>query len=233
MKTTSKIAVAAFAVALPLSGCATYDQQSRTTKGAVIGTAGGAAVGSAIGAVAGGGKGAWKGALIGAALGGVGGGLIGHYQDKQAAEMQAILAEQDRLRREQENIYISLGSDVLFTSGSAQLQPGGRDKLRELAGIMARYPRTYVSIVGHTDSRGSEQSNIELSQRRARAVADELVSQGVSSGRIRTRGEGESKPIASNETPEGRQMNRRVDITVSPDEGLREEAANAPAEEPR
>ncbi len=212
-------------IALSLPGCQAYQQQSGTTKGAVLGTVGGAAIGSAIGAIADGGEGAWKGAAIGAAIGGVGGGLLGNYMDKQAREMQAVLSEQDRIRREQETIYISLGSDVLFDSGSAAVQPGARNKLLEVGGILSKYPRTLVTITGHTDSRGAEEMNYELSLRRARAVAEQLTADGVSSARISTRGDGESRPVANNETREGRQLNRRVELVIKPDSGLRAEHA--------
>lgn len=212
---------------IALAGCAAWQDQSRTTKGAVYGAGAGAAAGSAIGAIAGGGQGAWKGAAIGAVVGAVGGGLLGNYMDKQANEMQQVLSEQDRLRREQDKIYVSLGSDVLFESGQATLQPGARAKLRELADVMARYPQTTVTIVGHTDSRGSAELNDRLSRERAQAVADELTAYGVAPDRIVTRGAGASQPIASNATPEGRQQNRRVDITVAPTESLRAESERA------
>lgn len=224
MSTTMRRAAAVTACALALNGCAAWEQQSRTTKGAVYGTAAGAAAGSAIGAIAGGGEGAWKGAAIGAVVGAVGGGLMGHYMDKQAEEMQAVIDQNDRLRKEQETIYLSLGSDVLFDSGKATLQPGARTKLAELAGILAKYPRTVVSITGNTDSRGSDELNDRLSKERAQAVADELVAHGVNPARILTFGAGASNPVATNATPEGRQQNRRVDIVVKPDEGLKQES---------
>ncbi len=162
-------------------------------------------------------------AEIGAVVGLLGGGLIGSYLDNQAKEMQAVLGEQDRLRQEQERLNVTLASDVLFSSGSATLYPGGRDKLRQFAGVLSRYPRTTVQITGHTDSRGSEQSNDELSRRRAQAVADELVADRVDRGRISPRGAGAAQPVPTNETPEGRAQNRRVEIAVTPDEGMRTE----------
>lgn len=222
--------VTAIACALTLSGCAAWERQNRTTKGAVYGTAAGAAAGSAIGAIAGGGSGAWKGAAIGAAVGAIGGGLMGHYMDKQAEEMQRVVDANDRLRKEQETIYLSLGTDVLFDSGKATLQPGARTKLRELAGILAKYPRTIVTITGNTDSRGSDELNDRLAKERAQAVAEELIANGVTPERILTFGAGASNPVATNATPEGRQQNRRVDIVVKPDEGLqRESAQQAPS----
>ena len=222
---------------LSLFGCSAMQQNPRTAKGAGIGAAAGAGTGAAIGAIVGGGKGAGKGAAIGAVVGLIGGGLIGNYMDRQAKEMQAVLAEQDRLRQSQEQLQVVMASDVMFSSGSAALQPGAHEKLRRFADVLNRYPRTTVQIIGHTDSRGSEESNDELSRRRARAVADELIAANVDSSRISTLGRGETQPIATNATAEGRAENRRVEINVNPDEGLRAEQAEsqpgAPKEEPR
>lgn len=238
-----RLTAATVAAAFLLSSCAAWQEQSNTTKGAVYGTAAGAAAGSAIGAIAGGGSGAWKGAAIGAVVGAIGGGLMGNYMDKQAKEMQAVVGENDRLRKEQETIYLSLGSDVLFDSGKATLQPGAQTKLAEVARILTKYPRTIVEITGNTDSRGSAAMNEELSQQRAQAVADALIANGVSPSRIMTRGLGYTNPVATNDTPEGRQQNRRVDIVIKPDEGLKQESAQqqqqqqqggtAPAAEPK
>lgn len=228
-----KIVAGVSLVAITLTGCAAYEGAPRTVKGAGVGAAAGAATGAAIGAIVGGGEGAGKGAAIGAVVGLIGGGLIGNYLDQQAKEMQAILAEQDRLRRQQERLELALSSDILFASGSASLQPGARDKIRQLAGVLNRYPRTTIQVIGHTDARGSEESNLELSRRRAQAVAEELVAAGVSPSRITTLGRGESSPIASNDTPEGRAQNRRVEIIVEPDDSLRREQGGSGAEEPR
>lgn len=220
---SQKVVVGLATVALIAGGCAVYERSPRTVQGAGIGAAAGAATGAAVGAIVGGGKGAGQGAAIGAVLGALGGGLIGNYLDQQAREMEAILAEQDRLRREQGRLDVALSSDILFASGSASLQPGARDKIRQLASVLNRYPRTTIQVIGHTDSRGSEESNLELSRRRAQAVAEELVAAGVSPSRITTFGRGESSPIATNETPEGRAMNRRVELVIQPDESLRRE----------
>jgi outer membrane protein OmpA-like peptidoglycan-associated protein len=199
-----------------VSGCAWWQQQSRTAKGAAYGTGAGAATGAAIGAILGGSEGAWTGAAVGAAVGGLGGTAIGYYMDRQAKEMEQVLARQDRLEREGEALRVSLASDVLFESGSARLQPGAEDKLRELAQVLDRYPRTRVEIVGHTDDRGTEAFNQPLSERRAAAVADVLVRAGVAPHRMSARGLGETRPVAGNATPTGRAMNRRVEILVRP-----------------
>lgn len=215
-----------------LAGCSAIEQNPRAAKGTVIGAATGAGTGAAIGGIVGGGKGAGKGAAIGAVVGAIGGGLIGSYLDQQAREMEAVLAEQDRLRREQERLQVVLASDVLFESGKSYLQPGARDKLRNVAGVLNRYPQTSIQVVGHTDSRGSEESNLELSRRRAEAVADELSASGVSRARMLVRGEGESRPVASNDTAEGRQQNRRVEINIIPEGGVAAQPGDAPPPPP-
>jgi outer membrane protein OmpA-like peptidoglycan-associated protein len=224
----SKNVVASLLAVTLLAGCAAWEGQSRTVKGGVYGTGAGAATGAAIGAVLGGGKGAAKGAAIGAAVGLVGGSLIGNYMDRQAQQMQQVLDRQDVLEKRGEEIYMSLSSDILFTSGSAALAPGADDKLREVAGILQQYPRTMIEIVGHTDSVGSEASNQVLSERRAASVRDALVRYGVSPARIVTRGAGELRPIADNSTPDGRARNRRVDLTIRPDSSFNQQGGQAP-----
>jgi outer membrane protein OmpA-like peptidoglycan-associated protein len=216
MRIAMRITAGVLSAAL-LAGCAAWEGQSRTVKGGVYGTAAGAATGAAIGGIVGGGKAAGKGAAIGAVVGLIGGGLIGNYMDRQAQQMQQVLDRQDRLEKRGEEIYMSLSTDILFSTGSAALAPGADDKLREVAGILQQYPRTMIEIVGHTDSVGSESRNQVLSERRAASVRDALVRDGVSPARIVTRGAGELRPIASNATPEGRMMNRRVDLTIRPD----------------
>ncbi|MBI4517660.1 MAG: OmpA family protein [Deltaproteobacteria bacterium] len=210
------LGVIAVLVVSSLSGCAAWQNTSRTTKGAVLGTAGGAGAGAAIGAIVGGGKGAGKGAAIGAVVGGLAGTGIGYYMEQQAKEMEAVLAEQDRLRRRQDQLDIELSSDVLFESGKAYLQPGARDKLARFAGVLNRYPESRVAVVGHTDNRGSDELNYSLSKQRADAVASVFSASGVSPSRMTTLGEGKSRPVATNETPEGRAQNRRVDVHVMP-----------------
>ena len=217
-------------VLLPLvtaSGCAWWSERSGTTKGAVYGTGAGAAAGAAIGGALGGGEGAWKGAAVGAAVGALGGGLIGNYMDRQKRDMEKVLANQDRIAREGDTLRASLSSDVLFESGSARLQTGADTKLLQIAEVLQRYPRTYVEVTGNTDNRGTEPYNQDLSERRAQAVRDNLVKAGVDGSRVSTRGDGERNPIAGNDTATGRATNRRMDITIRPDEGLAQEQRKA------
>lgn len=215
----TKLVATVLAVSL-MTGCATWQRQNRTVKGAAIGTGAGAATGAAIGGILGGGEGAWKGAAVGAAVGAVGGGLIGNYMDRQAREMEAVLARQDSLERRGDEMIMALSSDLVFTSGSARLQPGGEDKLQQVAGVLMRYPRTTVEITGHTDNVGTEAFNQDLSERRAASVSAALARYGVSPGRMLARGAGELRPLADNSTPEGRARNRRVDVLVRPDQSF-------------
>lgn len=210
------------------TGCATWEGQSKTVKGGVVGGGVGAATGAAIGAAVGGGEGAWKGAAVGAAVGALAGAGIGYYMDNQAQEIERVVDPQDSVDRRGEDIQISLSSDILFASGKAELQPDGKQKLAEVSDVLHRYPRTRVEVVGHTDSKGSEAMNQELSENRANAVARVLVANGVAQNRIVTRGEGELSPIADNNTPEGRARNRRVDLKIEPDNSFQSGSGNVP-----
>lgn len=137
--------------------------------------------------------------------------------------LQARTAEADRLRSElnakqtDRGLTISLG-DVLFDTGKSQLKPGGVREVKKLAQFLREYPQRSVSIEGFTDSQGSEEYNLSLSERRADAVKTELIDSGIDSQRITSKGYGETYPVADNNTSAGRQMNRRVEIVVS-DEG--------------
>lgn len=136
--------------------------------------------------------------------------------DARNAELEArkALAAQETAR----GTVLTLG-DVLFDTGKAILKPGADATLNRVSEFMRRYPQTRLRIEGHTDSQGSERMNYELSQRRAVAVADALTARGVARDRILTEGKGPSMPIASNDTAEGRQRNRRVEMVFSDSSG--------------
>ena len=108
-------------------------------------------------------------------------------------------------------------SDVLFRSGSFELLPGARERLAKVSGIVLAYPSLHVAVEGHTDSVGSDQYNQDLSEHRAQSVRDYFVQQRISAHSIEARGFGKSEPIASNDTAEGRQQNRRVELVLSGD----------------
>ena len=172
MRSRCRIAAATVALVL-VSSCGWWGEQGRTTKGAVYGTGAGAATGAAIGGILGGGEGAWKGAAVGAALGALGGGLIGHYMDNQAKELQKVVDRQDRVERDGETLRLSLASDVLFDSGSATLQPGGEDKLRQVADVLQRYPKTRVEIITRPDETLAAESSRQAPSPREAPPAEE------------------------------------------------------------
>lgn len=202
-----------------LAGCAQWQQSSRTTKGAVTGAAVGAATGILLKQNDPSRRA--KAALIGAAVGATAGGLIGNYMDKQARELQSIRDAQ--VRMEQDKVFLTFGSGILFDVDSSTLKPGAVSNLRQVADVMNRYPQTNITVSGHTDSTGSAQHNQQLSEARARSVANFLQSSGVSPYRVATMGYGASMPVTGNDTPSGRQANRRVEIEIKANQALYEQ----------
>ena len=204
-------------VALTLFGCA--EPMSKTQKGAAYGTAIGAAVGAGLGQAIGGDTGGTLlGAGIGAVVGGLAGAGIGNYMQKQEEELQQQFAasEAASIRRDADVLAVTFKSDMLFDSGSAALKPGAYQEVNRVAQVLIKYPETRIQVAGHTDGDGSEAMNQELSERRAENVRNALVNQGVSASRIRTVGFGETQPIADNSNAAGKQLNRRVVITIAP-----------------
>jgi outer membrane protein OmpA-like peptidoglycan-associated protein len=207
-------------LALAVCGCAT--PMDKTQQGTLIGAGVGAAVGAGLGQAIGRDS---KATLIGAAAGALAGGIAGHaigsYMDRQEQEMRQSLAnvESASIRREQDILAVTFKADVLFDTGSATLKPGGYDEINRVARVLNNYPQTLVRVEGHTDAVGSDSSNQVLSERRAEAVKTALVAQNVDPNRIETIGFGKSKPIATNDTEAGRQLNRRVNILIIPVEG--------------
>jgi outer membrane protein OmpA-like peptidoglycan-associated protein len=197
--------------------CASWN---KTTRGAVIGGAGGAVVGGVIGHAAGN---TILGAIIGAAVGGAAGGIIGSYMDKQAAEMQRDL-EGAEIQRIGEGIKITFDSGILFDIDKSNLRPVSETNLVKLAKILNKYPDTNILIEGHTDDTGTDDYNMALSKDRARSVSHYLATVEVASSRFSIAGYGETQPIVMNDSPEGRQKNRRVDIAVIANDKLKKAA---------
>lgn len=216
MKTNRFMAVMAL-IALVVAGCA--QPMTKTQKGAAYGTAIGAAAGAGLGqAIGGDTKGTLIGAGIGAAVGGLAGAGIGRYMENQEAALQQNFAasESASIRRDADVLRVTFKSDVLFDSGSAALKPGAYQEIDRVSQVLTQYPETRIMVAGHTDSDGSEAFNQDLSIKRAEAVRNALVSQGVSPARITTMGFGETQPVADNSTAAGKQLNRRVVITITP-----------------
>lgn len=206
-------------ISLVVAGCS--QPMTQTQKGTAIGAGTGAAVGAGLGQLIGGDtEGTLIGAGIGAALGGTVGGFYANYMEKQELAMRQQLAgvEGASIQRDAEVLAVTFKSDVLFDVNSYSVKSGGYDELQRVAGVLNNYPQTSIQIAGHTDSTGSEQYNMQLSRQRAEAVKNVLVGYGVAPARLITIGYGESKPIASNANEAGRQINRRVAITITPNQ---------------
>lgn len=201
-----------------LLGCASNGSMNGTQKGAVIGGASGAALGGLIGSKRGN---AGKGAVIGGIAGAVLGGAVGNYMDKQARELEQV-AETERV---DDGIIVTMKDKILFDFNSAELKAGSRASLQKMADVFKKYDKTDMTVTGHTDNVGSADYNLRLSEKRARAVANHLAQLGVARERMRIMGFGFERPVADNDSAEGRAQNRRVEIHIVPNEELRKEDA--------
>ncbi|MGI9336369.1 MAG: OmpA family protein [Gammaproteobacteria bacterium] len=218
--------IAAVIVALGLGACAN-DPYQRTKIGAAAGAVAGAVIGHQLDDDA--------GRYVGGAIGALAGAGVGYYMDEQEQAFERELAEEQRRneleveRLRDDTLKLSLDSEVSFDFGSAALKPAFTPTLDKLVTLLGKYDRTVVHVVGHTDSVGSVASNLTLSKRRADAVGNHLLRNGIASQRVRTEGRGESEPRDSNSTEAGRQLNRRVEIYVKPIvQGQEEKAYEAP-----
>jgi len=207
-----KLSILFLSSALAFS-CATTDDDpnAKAKRGAAVGAAVGAVAGAILGNQAHGQ--ARTGAAIGAAIGAAVGGAAGHRMDQQQKELQQI-PDVEVTRPSENQIDVRLTSDVLFDYNSATLRTESHPALNDLANNFRRYPDEIIDVEGHTDATGSDDYNQNLSERRAFAVKDYLVDQGVAANRINAIGYGKTRPKASNDNPEGRQMNRRVEIHI-------------------
>ena len=185
--------------------------KTKTAKGAGIGAAAGAATGAVIGSMAGQ---AGKGAVIGGLAGTAVGAAIGYKLDQQEKELNKI--PNTTVTREEDKLVVTMSDSILFDVNSAALKPQSMITLDQMADVMVKYPDSDILVKGHTDSTGSEKYNQELSERRSKSVKNYLISNGVSDSRITAIGFGETIPITSNDTDEGRETNRRVEIEIKP-----------------
>ena len=221
IRSIHRLLAAPLAVALlaSLAACATNTGtvlDDKRTQGGILGTLAGAAAGAAIDDHKRG-----RGALIGAAVGGLAGVGVGHYLEKQKQEIDQI--PDANVQQQGDVLTVAFPGDVLFDTGSSSLAPGAFGRLDQLATTLSRYPDSDVIIKGYTDGSGSETFNQTLSEQRADSVRRYLIGKGVSPARLTSLGFGESMPLATNSTPEGRQQNRRVEIEVRPTEQVREQ----------
>lgn len=214
------VPAALLAVLVAGAGCTTIDpytreeKTSKATKGAAIGAAAGAAAGVISGDSS---RERRKRALIGAGVGAIAGGAVGHYMDRQEAELRERLEGTGvSVTRDGDRVILNMPGNVTFDVDSAEIRPAFTEVLDSVALVVEEYEKTLVEVAGHTDSTGSAQYNQQLSERRATSVANYLRGKGIRHDRFLVIGHGESMPIAGNDSPEGRQRNRRVELTLVP-----------------
>jgi outer membrane protein OmpA-like peptidoglycan-associated protein len=212
-----KISAMVLSTALLFSSCASLN---KTQKGGAIGVVGGGAMGAIIGKVAGN---TGLGAIIGAAVGGATGAVIGNKMDKQAKEIEKTVPDA-KVERVGEGIVVEFSSNVLFGYDKSDLSSDAKVNLEKLVKILNVYPDTDIEVQGHTDNKGSEAYNQNLSQTRAGAVSTYLYNKGIANSRIRTKGFGENMPKYDNKTDEGRSQNRRVEFLITANEKMKAEA---------
>ena len=200
-----------------------------TETGALAGGGGGALIGGGIGALAGGKKGALIGAALGGVTGGVSGALIGRYMDKQKEKLDRDL-KSGYVEKQGNKLVVKFNSGILFDTDQAEVKPDAQKELADFARVLREYPDTNLDILGYTDSSGSKEHNLKLSQERAKAVVDYLVSAQVERKRLVSQGLGEEHPATSNATKDGREKNRRVEIHIEANEELKKaDSENAQA----
>jgi outer membrane protein OmpA-like peptidoglycan-associated protein len=206
-----------------LASCATQTGtvlDDKRLQGAVIGAAAGAATGAAVS------KHDGKAAGIGAAVGALAGAGIGHYLENKERAAQELEAIPDAdVAIEGDSVVVSFAGEVMFDSGSRNLTPGALTRLDSVADTINRYPDADVLVMGHTDAVGDEGSNLRLSEDRALMVKNQLVVKGVDPARLTTLGLGESQPLVTNATPEGRAQNRRVELELRPSQRVAQRAS--------
>lgn len=216
---SKRIVGTAFAVALlattaacvtdPVTGQRTI---SKAAIGAGVGLVGGYLAGDVVG-----GRNDRTERIVGAGIGAVAGGAVGAYMDKQERELREKTAGTGvDVVRQGDEIILNMPSAITFAFDRYDVQPQFQTTLSQVAQTLSAYPSTYIDVYGHTDAVGTDAYNQTLSQNRAGSVAGYLSSQGVNSARVATRGFGESQPVASNDTEQGRAANRRVEIRIVP-----------------
>jgi outer membrane protein OmpA-like peptidoglycan-associated protein len=222
----SKLLLAGTSVAILLGGaaCTTMDPYSSTPRrnstgtGVIAGALGGALLGYLTNTSNS--EEGRKNALIGAGIGALGGAAVGQYMDRQQRELEAELSGSGvGVARQGDNLVLRMPSDVTFASNQSAINPRFNATLDDVAGVLNRYDQSIVDIIGHADSDGADDYNLNLSRQRASSVARYLVSRNVLADRLYVDGRGESAPIATNATAEGKAMNRRVEILIRPFRG--------------
>jgi outer membrane protein OmpA-like peptidoglycan-associated protein len=206
------------------TSCDSVKNTNKTQRGATIGAVGGALLGGILGNNLGKGGNGALGAVLGGVIGGVAGGVIGNKMDKQAREIQTAIPGA-QVERVGEGIKLVLGENsVRFETNKSTLTATAKANLDKLIPVFGQYPDTNIQIYGYTDSVGSAEYNLKLSDQRAASVRSYLSGKGISSSRFKTTGLGIADPVASNDTPEGRSQNRRVEFAITANEKMVQDA---------
>jgi len=211
--------VLAVSVTFLFNGCTTdpftgEKKMSKTAWGSIIGGIGGAAVGAATGKNS---EQRRKRALIGAGIGGLAGAGVGYYMDQQEAKLrQRLQGTGVSVTREGDRIILNMPGNITFKTNSADIAPDFYDVLNSVILVLNEFNKTLINVYGHTDSDGSDTYNQTLSERRAASVGSYLTSHQIDANRVMTMGFGETRPIASNDTSDGKQKNRRVELELAP-----------------
>ena len=223
-KNSAILVVIAIMFSTIFTSCDAVKNSNNTQRGAAIGVTGGALLGAVLGNNLGKGGNGALGAVLGGVIGGVAGGVIGNKMDKQAREIQTALPGA-QVERVGEGIHLTLGENaVRFDTNKSTLTVGAKANLDKLISVFNQYPDTNIQIYGYTDSTGSAEYNLKLSEERAASVKAYLATKGLSASRFVTKGMGIAEPIASNDTPEGRSQNRRVEFAITANEKMVNEA---------
>ena len=220
----AKLLLTGISVVALLGACTTTDPYSSTPRrnntgtGVIAGAIGGALLGYLTNTSDS--EEGRKNALIGAGIGALGGAAVGAYMDRQQRELEVQLSGTGvGVARQGDNLILRMPSDVTFASNQSSINPGFYATLDDVAAVLNRYDQSIVDIIGHADSDGAEDYNLNLSRQRASSVAQYLVSRNVLADRLYVDGRGESEPVATNATAEGKAQNRRVEILIRPFRG--------------
>ena len=220
----AKLILTGISVAALLGACTTTDpyssapRRNNTATGAIAGALGGAVLGYLTNTSNS--EEGRKNALIGAGIGALGGAAVGAYMDRQQRELEAELSGSGvGVARQGDNLVLRMPSDVTFASNQSSISPRFHATLDDVAAVLNRYDQSVIDIIGHADSDGAEDYNLNLSRERASSVAQHLVNRNVLADRLYVDGRGETQPVASNATAQGKAQNRRVEIVIRPFEG--------------
>jgi outer membrane protein OmpA-like peptidoglycan-associated protein len=223
-KTSTILVVSLMLLSTIFTSCEAVKNTNNTQRGAAIGAIGGAVIGGILGNNIGKGGNGAMGAVLGGVIGGVAGGVIGNKMDKQAREIETALPGA-QVERVGEGIKLVLGENsVRFDTNKSTLTATAKANLDKLVSVFKSYADTDIVIYGYTDSTGSAEYNLNLSQQRANSVEKYLESKGLNMSRFKMVGMGIADPIATNDTPEGRSQNRRVEFAITANEKMVQDA---------